>query len=192
MRVLLILPALTEATSPFFRPIKYSLFPPLGLATLAAYLDPGDTATILDEHVEPAVDPDDVVWDDLDLVVIQTYITNAYRAYRIADAFRARGKFVAIGGASRDKHARRGVTTLGCGLSWARGGDLPAIYRRAAVGGRLSRECVGFKKVREKPCRGAADPPRPDTAFTVSGAELDRGEPWVSAPLHVLLQGCVL
>ena len=31
----MILPALTEATSPFFRPIKYSLFPPLGLATLA-------------------------------------------------------------------------------------------------------------------------------------------------------------
>ena len=40
MRVKMILPALTEATSPFFRPIKYSLFPPLGLATLAAYLDP--------------------------------------------------------------------------------------------------------------------------------------------------------
>ena len=35
-RVKLILPALTEATSPFWRPIKYSLFPPLGLATLAA------------------------------------------------------------------------------------------------------------------------------------------------------------
>ena len=35
MRVKMILPALTEATSPFFRPIKYSLFPPLGLATLA-------------------------------------------------------------------------------------------------------------------------------------------------------------
>ncbi len=34
----MILPALTEAVSPFFRPIKYSLFPPLGLATLAAYL----------------------------------------------------------------------------------------------------------------------------------------------------------
>ena len=34
------LPALTEATSPYWRPIKYSLFPPLGLATLAAYLDP--------------------------------------------------------------------------------------------------------------------------------------------------------
>ncbi len=36
MNVLLILPALTEAKSPFWRPIKYSLFPPLGLATLAA------------------------------------------------------------------------------------------------------------------------------------------------------------
>jgi hypothetical protein len=35
MRVAMILPALTEATRPFFRPIKYSLFPPLGLATLA-------------------------------------------------------------------------------------------------------------------------------------------------------------
>ena len=32
MRVKMILPALTEATSPLFRPIKYSLFPPLGLA----------------------------------------------------------------------------------------------------------------------------------------------------------------
>ena len=30
-RVKMILPALTEAKSPFFRPIKYSLFPPLGL-----------------------------------------------------------------------------------------------------------------------------------------------------------------
>ena len=41
LRVKFILPALTEATSPFWRPIKYSLFPPLGLATLAAYLDAG-------------------------------------------------------------------------------------------------------------------------------------------------------
>ena len=42
MKVKLILPALTEATSPLFRPIKYSLFLPLGLATLASYLDPAD------------------------------------------------------------------------------------------------------------------------------------------------------
>ena len=52
MRVTMILPALTEATSPFFRPIKYSLFPPLGLATLAAYLDPADEIDLQDEHVE--------------------------------------------------------------------------------------------------------------------------------------------
>ena len=48
MKVKLILPALTEATSPLFRPIKYSLFPPLGLATLAAYLGPDDEAEIRD------------------------------------------------------------------------------------------------------------------------------------------------
>ena len=34
MRVKFILPALTEATGPYWRPIKYSLFPPLGLAQL--------------------------------------------------------------------------------------------------------------------------------------------------------------
>ena len=96
MQVLLILPALTEAKSPFFRPIKYSLFPPLGLATLAAYLAPDDEARIVDEHVEDEVDP--AHGHRPDLVVIQTYITNARRAYRIADAFRARGSFVALGG----------------------------------------------------------------------------------------------
>jgi hypothetical protein len=35
MKVKLILPALLEATDPGFRPIKYALFPPLGLAALA-------------------------------------------------------------------------------------------------------------------------------------------------------------
>ena len=57
-KVKLILPALTEATSPFWRPIKYSLFPPLGLATLAAYLDDDVEAEIQDEHVE-ALELDD-------------------------------------------------------------------------------------------------------------------------------------
>ena len=93
LRVKFILPALTEATSPYWRPIKYSLFPPLGLATLAAYLRPDDEATIVDEHVEPLITD-----DTPDLVVIQVYITNAYRAYRIADRYRARGVFVALGG----------------------------------------------------------------------------------------------
>src|SRR4249920_1212340 len=93
LRVTFVLPALTEATGPFWRPIKYSLFPPLGLATLAAYLRPDDEAVIVDEHVEPLRTD-----DRPDLVVIQVYITNAYRAYRIADAYRARGCFVALGG----------------------------------------------------------------------------------------------
>jgi len=93
MRVKLILPALTEATSPLFRPIKYSLFPPLGLATLAAYLDPDDEAEIQDEHVERLR-----LDDDPDLVVIQLYITSAYRAYRIADHYRSRGAYVVLGG----------------------------------------------------------------------------------------------
>jgi len=94
LRATFILPALTEATSPYFRPIKYSLFPPLGLATLAAYLDPEDDAVILDEHVEPLAVED----DRPDFVAIQVYITNARRAYALADAYRARGVFVALGG----------------------------------------------------------------------------------------------
>src|SRR2546423_3038932 len=92
-RVKLILPALTEATSPYWRPIKYSLFPPLGLATLAAYLDPELDISLQDEHVEKLD-----LNDDPDLVIIQVYITNAYRAYRIADYYRARGAYVALGG----------------------------------------------------------------------------------------------
>ena len=93
MRVKLILPALTEATSPLFRPIKYSLFPPLGLATLAAYLGPDDDAEIQDEHVERLR-----LDDNPDIVVIQVYITSAYRAYRIADHYRALGSYVVLGG----------------------------------------------------------------------------------------------
>jgi hypothetical protein len=64
MRVTMILPALTEAAD---HPVKYTLFPPLGLATLAAYLRPDDAVRIWDEHVEP-LGLDD---DRPDLVVIQ-------------------------------------------------------------------------------------------------------------------------
>ncbi|MCB0180810.1 MAG: cobalamin-dependent protein, partial [Anaerolineae bacterium] len=93
MKVKMILPALTEALSPFWRPIKYSLFPPLGLATLAAYLDDGDEIEIQDEHVE-RLNLDDTP----DLVVIQVYITSAYRAYELADHYRQQGAHVALGG----------------------------------------------------------------------------------------------
>jgi len=93
LQVKFILPALTEATDPYWRPIKYSLFPPLGLATLAAYLAPGDHAVIVDEHVESLT-----LEDEPDLVVIQVYITNASRAYRIADHYRSHGTSVCLGG----------------------------------------------------------------------------------------------
>jgi radical SAM superfamily enzyme YgiQ (UPF0313 family) len=93
MKIKMLLPALTEAKSPYFRPIKYSLFPPLGLATLAGYLDPEDTVDLQDEHVEQ-LDTDDIP----DLVVIQVYVTSAERAYRLAHHYRAKGAHVALGG----------------------------------------------------------------------------------------------
>lgn len=93
MQVKLILPALTEALSPHWRPIKYSLFPPLGLATIASFFDPNDDLSLCDEHVEP-LDLEDTP----DLVVIQVYITSAVRAYAIADHYRSRGVYVVLGG----------------------------------------------------------------------------------------------
>src|SRR5512136_2381136 len=93
MKVKMILPALTEAKSPYWRPIKYSLFPPLGLATLAGYLRDDDAVVIQDEHVE-TLDLD----DEPDLVAIEVYITSAYRSYELADHYRRRGAHVALGG----------------------------------------------------------------------------------------------
>ncbi len=113
MKVKMILPALTEALSPYWRPIKYSLFPPLGLATLASYLDPDDEVTLQDEHVEPLD-----LTDTPDLVVIQVYITSAYRAYALADHYRARGAYVALGGlhvTSLPEEAAAHADTIFCG-----------------------------------------------------------------------------
>lgn len=93
MKVKMILPALAEARNPDWRSIKYSLFPPLGLATLAAYLDDGDEVALQDEHVEELE-----LNDEPDLVVLQLYITSAYRAYEIADHYRRKGAHVAMGG----------------------------------------------------------------------------------------------
>ncbi len=93
MRVKFILPALTEATSPFWRPIKYHLFPPLGLATLAGYLPEDTEVTLQDEHVE-ILDLN----DEPELVAIQVYITAARRAYEIADHYRRKGAYVCLGG----------------------------------------------------------------------------------------------
>ena len=92
MKVKMILPALTEAKGPFWRPIKYSLFPPLGLASLAAYM-PDDEIDLQDEHVETLN-----VDDNPDMVVIQVYITSARRSYQLADAYRQKGAYVCLGG----------------------------------------------------------------------------------------------
>jgi len=88
-----ILPSLTEAGSPYFRPVKYSLFPPLGLATLAAYVGREHEVEIVDQHVQ-VLRTD----DEPDLVGIEVYITNAKRAYEIADAYRKKGVTVILGG----------------------------------------------------------------------------------------------
>lgn len=93
MKVKLILPSLIEAKSNRWRPIKYSLFPPLGLATLAAYLEPEDDIDLQDQHIEKLN-----IYDSPDLVLIQVYITNAKRAYSIADQYRNRGIYVVLGG----------------------------------------------------------------------------------------------
>ncbi|NLV25353.1 MAG: B12-binding domain-containing radical SAM protein [Deltaproteobacteria bacterium] len=93
MKVKFILPALTESKGKYWRPIKYSLFPPLGLATLAGYLDADDEAEIIDEHVESIN-----LNDSPDLVAIEVYITAAHHAYAIADHYRRRGIYVIMGG----------------------------------------------------------------------------------------------
>lgn len=93
MKVKMILPALTEALSPHWRPIKYSLFPPLGLATIASFFSQADEITLQDEHVERLT-----LDDEPDLVVIQVYITSAYRAYELADHYRRQGAYICLGG----------------------------------------------------------------------------------------------
>jgi radical SAM superfamily enzyme YgiQ (UPF0313 family) len=114
MNIKFILPALLEAKSPYWRPIKYSLFPPLGLATLASLCSDQDTIQIVDEHVE------ELKLDDTpDLVCIETYITNSYRAYEIADHYRKAGSYVAIGGlhaTTLPQEAKLHADTVFCGL----------------------------------------------------------------------------
>jgi radical SAM superfamily enzyme YgiQ (UPF0313 family) len=139
LRAKLVLPALTEARSPFFRPVKYSLFPPLGLATLAGYLDPSDEVTLQDEHVE-----DLCTDDDPDLVGIEVYVTSARRAYALADLYRARGAHVVLGGlhvTSCPEEAARHADSIVLGpaeeawprlLADLRAGRPRAVYRSEA------------------------------------------------------------
>ena len=92
--ILFLLPALQEVLSQDFRQIKYSLFPPLSLLTVAG-LVPRDKYKMLvrDEHVE-----DVIVEEDVDLVVMTVYVSSAKRAYELSDHYRARGAKVFLGG----------------------------------------------------------------------------------------------
>ena len=139
MKVELLLPALTEAKSPLFRPIKYSLFPPLGLATLAAYLDPADDVRIQDEHVQ-VID----TGGEPDLVGIEVYVTSARPAYALPDLYRARGTRVVLGGlhvTARPEEAARHADAVVLGpaeeawprlLADFRAGRMRRVYRSAA------------------------------------------------------------
>lgn len=71
MYIKFILPALTETHGKYLRPIKYSLFPPLELATLAGFLKNSDKAKIMDEHVQ-TIDLDNC----LDIVANETCFNN--------------------------------------------------------------------------------------------------------------------
>lgn len=93
LHVKLLLPALAESHDRSIRGAKYWRFPPLGLATLAAYLGPDDRIDLHDEHVETFE-----TGDTPDLVAIQAYTSSANRAYRLADEYRSRGVHVCLGG----------------------------------------------------------------------------------------------
>ena len=185
LRVKLILPALTEATSPYWRPIKYSLFPPLGLATLAAYLAPDDEAVIVDEHVQP-LDTD----DRPDLVVIQVYITNAYRAYRLADHYRAKGTFVALGGLHVTSLPDEALAARRRHLSGAGRADVPDSFWTSFRAGRARK--IYRSTSGRTPAADPADPARSDQAAALPRSELHRRHARMSAALRLLLQGCVL
>ena len=93
-------------------------FPPLGLATLAAFCAPEDEVSLWDEHVE-RVDAE----DRPDLAVIETYITNAHRAYELADRYpaarRLRGPWAAC--TPRPSRGKRPGTPTACSPAWGRG-----------------------------------------------------------------------
>lgn len=92
--ILFLLPALQEVLSQDFRQIKYSLFPPLSLLTLAGLVPPDRYRMLVrDEHVEEVI-----VDEDVDLVVMTVYVSSARRAYELSDYYRARGAKVFLGG----------------------------------------------------------------------------------------------
>lgn len=89
MKLELIVPATQENR----RKRKKSIIPPLGLAMVAALTPPDIEVSLIDENVT-TID----FQKEPDLVGITALTTTAQRAYEIADAFRAKGAKVVLGG----------------------------------------------------------------------------------------------
>ncbi|UCH43120.1 MAG: hypothetical protein JSW16_00860, partial [Dehalococcoidales bacterium] len=89
MRLELIVPATKEN----LKRRKKAVMPPIGLATVAALTPPGFEISLTDENIT-TVDFE----KDTDLVGITALTCTAHRGYQIADAFRARGVKVVMGG----------------------------------------------------------------------------------------------
>lgn len=70
----------------------HTVYEPLGLAIVAALTPPHWEVEILDENFDP------VTFRKADLVGLTSFTSNAYRAYEIAQLFRAQGVPVVMGG----------------------------------------------------------------------------------------------
>lgn len=184
MKVKFILPSLTEAGNPYWRPIKYSLFPPLGLATLAAYLDQDDEAVLQDQHVEVLN-----LNDEPDLVLIQVYITNAKRAYAIAEQYRNKGVFVALGGLHVTSLPDEAAAVCGCDFHRPGGADLSDLSARFQKQCAPETICVRRRTDAQRP---AANPPGFDQAAKISCSQFAGYFQRMSASLRFLLQRCLL
>ena len=71
---------------------RYTRFPPLGLAYVAAVTPPEWEVSILDETFDPCT------FEEADLVGITSFTSNINRAYEIADKYQRRGIPVVMGG----------------------------------------------------------------------------------------------
>ena len=170
--------------SPFFRPIKYSLFPPLGLATLAAYLpsgrrgrDPGRARREAPLSTTPPTSSPSRSTSRPRGAPTPWPTTTA-----------PAGAYVVLGGlhvTSLPEEAAAHADTIFLGPARTPG---RSSWPTSAPAGRAR---ATSSRVRT-PGRAAPHPPRPHQALALPGAELDRGLARLPALLLVLLQGGLL
>ncbi len=175
-------PRADRSTGAILAPDQVLPVPPLGLATLAGYLDDSDTAEIVDEHVEQ------VTLDDApDLVAIEVYITrlDAPTPLRIRIEVVA---FPLSWGIAPDGLSGRGTR--------ARGHPCAGTCRRslAAISGRLSQGSTGTPLPIPRPRPEYASPPAPgsDPSAQLSRPQLDRCFSRVSPSVRFLLHQFLL